>query len=639
MSEEKEIDIVALDYPSNVRTRLGMFLGSPEKPDVCLREIVDNSIDEIYNSQSCNLVDIQIVSGKAGGWYVVADNGRGIPIIMDEAREITKTQLAMTVINAGSKFKNDSTSVSIGANGTGASAVNAVSTSFIVLSRITADNYNKSIEDVKTLWKSKPKDEPFYVIEFHEGIKVFESALVKSDIEAKYEFSFPAKMSTVTAFKPDPTIWKSIVANYNKKSLSYLKVILDRFYKKDVHIVIDGTEMDDFYQPYQFEFIKEVVSSRIDGSSKTAKFYVNFEMDKLMSVCDQSGSVNSLSVNMGAHINWTSEAYAKALQDYYNIDHDCLINGMKINIICMCPNVDYSSQTKERCVKLDDLTKQEVIPELQREFRKIFKANKEYFDEHVSRLNEYASSLNRISAIQKVKQLVGTVEGGNRVRSKIPASVKDAASNDREKCSLFICEGKSAGSTLIKARDPLYHAIIPLRGIPMNAVNADLESLMNNVEMKNIITCIGAGVNEYFDVNQARYGKIILTADSDCDGCKINSMLLGMIAKKMTFLIDRGMVYIANAPLYQQGDILVYPGEDYTKKIDVNKPFRRYKGLGEINVTEARQFFFNEDTRNLLQVTPNNYDRVFDLLTSSFHRKDLMVSKQLILDPYNTGIL
>ena len=153
----------------------------------------------------------------------------------------------------------------------------------------------------------------------------------------------------------------------------------------------------------------------------------------------------------------------------------------------------------------------------------------------------------------------------------------------------------------------------------MNAVNADLESLMNNVEMKNIITCIGAGVNEYFDVNQARYGKIILTADSDCDGCKINSMLLGMIAKKMTFLIDRGMVYIANAPLYQQGDILVYPGEDYTKKIDVNKPFRRYKGLGEINVTEARQFFFNEDTRNLLQVTPNNYDRVFDLLTSSFH--------------------
>lgn len=645
MTQEKEINIVALEFPQGPRLRTGMYLGSTENPDVCLREVIDNSVDELYNSISCDTIDVQIKSGKEGNYYVVADNGRGIPIIMDNDKGITKTELAMTVINAGSKFRNDASSVSIGSNGTGASCVNATSSVFIMLSKITDKNYDRSIEEVKSLWESNPSDEPFYVIEFHEGIKTFEGADVKSNIESKYGFTFPEKMSTVTAFKPDPTIWKSTQANYNKRALSYLQVILKRFYNKEAHIVIDGVEGVSFYEPYQFEFLKEI---ELEGFRKddngniiprTAKFYVNFDVDKDLSVCEQTGSINSLIVNRGLHINWAYEAYQKALKQFYELNHDYAWCGLKLNVICLSSLVDFSSQTKERCVKINDLVKDEVLPGLIYEFKQVFKKNKDYFDNHIVRLNEYAASLNKISAINKVKAAIGTVDGGNRVRAKIPANVRDAASNNRSECELFVVEGKSAGSTLIKARDPKIHAILPLRGVPMSTINADLDRIMDNEEMAGLITAIGAGVNEYFNIKSARYGKIILAGDADTDGYHINSMILGTIAKKMTFLIDDGRVFIASTPLYIQGDKKAYVGEDPHAIIDFSKPFIRAKGHGELNVKEAKELFFNTSTRRLIQITNNNLEYVFDMLSDSSTRKDLMLSSKVLIDKYGTGIL
>lgn len=640
MAKDKEIDIIALPYPDNIRTRLGMYLGSNEDPSVGLREVIDNSVDELMGSISGTKIDIQIKQGQSGGYYVVADNGRGIPILWDDEYQMTKTQLAMTRINAGSKFDGKG-GISSGINGTGASAFNAVCDEYIVLSKITANNAKSSIDAVKDLWNrvNINVDEPFYYIYFQKGIKIEEGADTKNNLQKKFGFEFPDKMSTITAFKPDPTIWLSTVANYNKKALQYVGVILDKFLHKTCQIFIDGVEVSDKFEPYQFEFIREINLPYNNDTIRHAKFYVNFDVDKDLSVQESSGSVNSIIVNRGLHVDCTRKAYCDALKNYFHIYHEHLTPGLKFNVICLASNVDYSSQTKERVTKIDNLWTEDIVPALSKEFRQIFRDNEEYFQSHVARLNEYAESLTKISAINKVKQIVGTVEGGNRVRSKIPTSVKDAASNNRMECELYICEGKSAASTLIKARNPKIHAILPLRGIPLNSINADLDTILDNEEMRGLITAIGSGVNEYFNLDSARYGKIILAADADADGGKICSMILGTIAKKMTFLLDDGRVFIAISPLYVQGDKKVYAGQDPAKIIDVSKSFKRYKGLGELNVSEAKEFFFNEDTRNLMQVTTGNLDYVFELLTISSVRKDLMVKNDIIVDKYNTGIV
>lgn len=635
--KDEEINIKELVYPVNVRTRLGMYLGSNENPDVALREVIDNAIDELFGYSKCDKVDIQIQSGKKGGWYIVADNGRGFPIIMDEEKGITKVELAMTTLNAGSKFKSNG-NVSGGINGVGASAVNAVSNRYVVLSKITNKNFNKSIKAVENLFNTNSTAEMFYCIEFEKGIKVYEDALTKSEAVHKYEFDFPDEMSTIVGFIPDDTIWKSTIANYNKRALSYVQVILKKFYSKEVIITIDGKEVDDSFEPYAFEFIKEVKVTNGD-KSKEAKFYVNFDVDKDLSVHELTGSINSLIVNRGLHINYLEEIFKQALKIRYKISHNYTWCGLKMNVICLAPNVDYSSQTKERVTKIDDLDYSEVYEVLVHEFYKIFADNNEYFETHVQRLNEYYQSLQDISAIQKVKNLVGTVDGGSRVRSKIPSNVRDAASNERSKCELFVCEGRSAASTMLQARDPMIHAILPLRGVPLNTINADLERIMDNPEMASMITAIGYGVNEYYNMDSLRYGKIIMAADSDADGSKIASMLIGFCAYKMTGLIDAGRVYVALAPLYQQGNVLVYPGEDPKDILDMSKPFKRYKGLGELNVSEAKEFFFNVDTRKLIRITPNNYDYVFELLSNSYHRKELMIKNGIVTDKFSIGIL
>jgi DNA gyrase subunit B len=309
-----------------------------------------------------------------------------------------------------------------------------------------------------------------------------------------------------------------------------------------------------------------------------------------------------------------------------------------LNVIVLSPDVDFSSQTKENCTKISGFHLYDVQKVLVKQFTKIFKANSDYFDTHIARLNEYAMSLSNISAISKVKQLVGTVEGGGKTRSKLPSSVKDASSNERDKCELYIVEGKSASGTMLKCRDAEYHALLELRGVPLNSINLDLDTIMENEEMRSIILAIGAGVNEYFKIENCRYGKIILAADSDIDGSKINSMILGFIAKKMTFLIEDGRVFIALAPLYHQGNTYVYPGEDPEKILDYNKPFKRYKGIGEINTAEARDFYFNEN-RRLIKILPTNLEYVFKLLSYSSYRKDLMIDKGIVIDKYGTGIV
>jgi len=196
---------------------------------------------------------------------------------------------------------------------------------------------------------------------------------------------------------------------------------------------------------------------------------------------------------------------------------------------------------------------------------------------------------------------------------------------------------RSAEGSILKARNNTYQAVMALRGIPMNTVNRDLDELFENEEMRSIISAIGVGVNEYHDLSNPRYGKIIIAADADADGGKIASLILGFFAKKMTFMIREGMVYVLDSPLYLQNNKYIFPTDDIDNELDKSKPFNRFKGLGELNVDDAKRVLVGNE-RRLVKINLGNVDYALSLLTSTNARKELIINKGLLIDPYNTGI-
>ena len=631
--KDKEIEIIHLEFPDNIRTRSGMFIGSTDNPDIILREVIDNSIDELFNCNHANKINIDTKSFDE--WSVISDNGRGIPIQWDSEKEMTKAQMASSLVNAGSKFNKIGT-VAVGLNGVGIKATNALSNRFVILSKITESNYKESIPEVESTYNQLAgTDELFYVLEYAKGIKIFEGGLAKTTIVEKYSIDFPAGMSTIVAFQPDDTIFTTVRSSYPKKNLYYLKTIFNKFYNKDISVILNGVEVANEFVPYKFEFLSEIISQK---TKDKIRFYITFDVDTNMNVTDYAGSVNSLVVDRGVHIDRARECYWSALKSKFGIEHDYITNGLKMLVIVLAGEVDFSSQTKERLVYLSGAKYEDCEP-IRSEFKRIFRANEQYFKEHVDRLNAYAESLTKISTITKIKNTIAmSSEMGDKIRSKVPKNVLDASSANRKECELLIIEGKSAGTQLRKKRDSKTQAIFFLRGKPLNAINADLDTLFANEEMKNIIIAIGCGVNEVHSLENPRYDKVILCADADPDGLYISSLMVGMFAKKMSFLIRNRMVYVLKAPLYKQNGKYYYLGDDMSD-FDKTKPFKRFKGLGEMSEEEVKECIVNKETRRLTCITEEQVQYALELLTSTTARKNLMIERGVLVDKYNVGEL
>lgn len=636
MVQDKEIDIVKLEFPDNIRRRPGKEIGSTENPNVLLREAIDNSIDEIYGCSTCNFIYVK--TKESNGWNIVADNGRGIPIRIKEGLDITMTELAVSHMDAGSKF-NKRDSVAVGMNGHGIKATNALSNEFVICSRITEQNFDKSIDIVKTLWEaSEEKKELFYFIHYQKGIKQEEGADTAETIKNKFSIDFPTGMSTITAFIPDDTIFKKTEVDFPSRNLKYLSFIAKTFYKKEnVRVELNGNLLTESYEPFSNLFIRDITS--ITGY--TIHCIVNFEFDKNLNNIDISGSVNSLPVDRGVHIELIKNAYRTALQQYFKISHNYLLYGIKLNIVVLAGEVDFSSQTKERLTYLSDIYSGDMsaIQELQKDFNKAFSENQQEWQGHVDRLNELYRSMVQISTIDRIKSMVNiATENQNKYRSSMPANVDDATSDNREECSLYVVEGDSAGGSMLNARDRRTDALFYLRGKPLNAVTIDQESLLNNREMNAIISAIGVGVDEYQIVDNPHFGKIIITTDADADGSNIASMLIAFFCARMQALVQSGRLYVVQTPLFIQGDKVAYLGDDIDSIIDKKQPFTRIKGLGELDPEELEKFVFNKESRKLLQITMENAQTAIDLMTSTYARKTLMVEKRIVRDPYNCGI-
>lgn len=316
-----------------------------------------------------------------------------------------------------------------------------------MLSVITKNNYDKSIPEVEQLWNSKgprSKKNLYYYLEYNKGIKVKETAGELSGI-SKYlfgndELQLPEGYSTYVLFIPDSTIFDTVKTKLPSKNLQYFMLIQEKFNKKNVDVLVNGERIKEDFRPYQFEVMRTITPS--DTSfNKEVRIYMTFEVDKNLGSRETYGSINSLVVPQGHHIQIAEACYREALIKTYNITHNYIFNGLKLFVVVLAEELMFDSQTKERCKSIKGV-KSSDFGDLVKDIIKIFKSEDDYWRLHVDRLNAYAESMTNLSTMDKISKLVGNIDGEvtAKSRSLIPKKVVDASApaNERHLAELFI---------------------------------------------------------------------------------------------------------------------------------------------------------------------------------------------------------
>ena len=610
MSEKiNEEEIRFLSPRDACRRRTGMYLGSTENANITIREIIDNSCDEISSGYG----DTILISNNFNGYCFVADNGRGLPISMSiDKPNITAAELSITEFHSGSKFDGTDTIARVGMNGIGSSAVNFTSSSYIILSKITENNYNRSIPAVNEAWeKSGPrvKKELYYILVMKEGLKVYEGAGRLGDLEKEIfkdvpgYISIPEGQSTIVLFQPDPTIFENINVEIPLSNLQYFLLIQEKFYKKRVNVIVNGENIRSSFKSYQFE-ITETIIPKDTTYNKQVGIYITFEADPTLGNVVSAGSVNGLTCDDGCHMSLVKNLYKSALKDYFKVKHDYLLNGFKFVCIVLANECQFNSQTKEN---LKQITKVKTtdFDDVVKDFQKIFKKNEDYWTEHVGKLNYLAESMKSLSAIDKAQKIIDDAGGRGiyKLKGEIANGFADATASDRWNCNLFLCEGLSAAGSLKKGRkDTRYNAVMPLRGKVKNVKDSSADQAMDNKELFTIFKLIGLGIDvnnvtkdaktpeEAYELIQryTRFSKIVIATDADEDGYAIRNGLCYAFLKFARFIIDFGLLYVIESPIFEQNGVFYYPsdpvipGTPFRVGMDPNKHYRRFKGLLKI---------------------------------------------------------
>lgn len=445
MAKKIKEDVIEFLKPRDaVRRRWGMYIGDNSNANVLLREIIDNSGDEI----SAGYGDSILVSGDFNGFCFVADNGRGIPIAMSPDKPgSTQAYLSISELHSGSKFSNTEVS-RVGMNGVGSSATNFLSEEYWLLSRIGEHNYNKSIPDVEKAWNNagpRSKGDLYYFVKCVKGEKVLESAGRLGDIEKlmfkgiKDYQTVPRDLSTIVFFKPDPEIFESTKAEVPITNLQYFLMIQEKFYNRKVSVFVDGKKINNTFKPFKYELVRNI-TPKDDSFNKQVGIYVTFEVDPKLGNKVEMGSVNGLDVNQGQHITIAESCFKTALKDIYKIKHEYLLNGLRVCVILLAGEVMFDSQTKTR---LKSITKVKVTDfgDVVKDMEKIMKKNSDYWDLHVSKLNKLAESMKDIGAAELAEKMMDGASGVGLYRSKndLVPGFAEATGKDRMACELFLC--------------------------------------------------------------------------------------------------------------------------------------------------------------------------------------------------------
>jgi DNA gyrase subunit B len=595
--------IQILEGLSAVRRRPGMYIGSTDARGLyqLVEELVANSIDEVL-AGACTEI---IVTLHADGSCSVRDNGRGIPVENHPKYNRPTLEIVMTVLHAGSKFDRNTYKVSAGLHGVGVHVVNALAEWFEV--RVYRDGQE-------------------YFQRYERGAPVAPVKVVgKSDATG-----------TECRFKPDGTILETV--NFERetigrrlKELSFLNGgvtirFRDERAKSDetfhhaggiTEFVEDLNQASNvLFKPPIYLHAKrdttdiEVAIQYNDGYNETSLAFVN--------------NVNT--VDGGTHVVGLRAALTRTLNDYARTrgfikgDKESLTGedvreGLASVLSVKVLEPQFEGQTKSKLGNSEVKGQVESV---------VNEKLADFLEEHPavgqSLLIKAVQASQAREAARKARELTrrkGLLEGGG-----LPGKLADCHSRDPAECELFIVEGDSAGGTAKQGRDREFQAVLPLRGKILNVEKARLDKMLENEQIRALITAIGIGIGDEQDMSTLRYHKIILMTDADVDGAHIRTLLLTLFYRKMPGLISEGRVFIAQAPLYrlQKGSRAQYAYSDaerdqFLTELGGSKGVttQRYKGLGEMNAEQLAETTMRPGLRTLLKVTVDDAVRANEL--------------------------
>ena len=608
--------IQVLEGLEAVRKRPGMYIGStgPRGLHHLVYEIVDNAIDEALAGY-CDRIDVRILPGDI---ICVQDNGRGVPVGVQHQTGLPAVTVVYTILHAGGKFGGGSYKVSGGLHGVGASVVNALSSWLEVEVRQGGHLYRQR----------------------------FSRGNAESDLQDLGPIENPEQTGTMVTFKADPEIFKETTV-YDFATLE-TRLREQAFLNAGVNIILtderdpENIKSDRFhYEGGVASFVEylnrkkavEVIHPDVIYFSATAPDN-NSTCEIAMQYTDSFNELilsfanNIHTVDGGTHEDGFKRALTRVMNDYarkYNIlkEADKNLSGEDVREGLTCvisvkvKEAQFEGQTKGKLgnTEISGLVSNLMSDKLMTFLEENPAVARAIFDKAM------AASRAR-EAARKARDLVRRKSALEN--ATLPGKLADCQSRNPEETEIYIVEGDSAGGSAKGGRDRKFQAILPLWGKMLNVEKARLDRVYGNDKLMPVITALGTGIGEEFDLNKLRYGRVIIMADADVDGSHIRTLLLTFFYRYMRPLVEEGHVYIAQPPLFRitknKRHYYAYSDnerDEIMTQLQSGYDIQRYKGLGEMDSEQLWETTMNPETRVMLQVTPSDAaqaDEIFTIL-------------------------
>ncbi len=603
-------DIQVLEGLEAVRRRPGMYIGSTDVRGLhhLVYEVVDNSVDEAL----AGFADRITITIHPDHSVTVTDNGRGIPVDIHEETNKSALEVVMTTLHAGGKFGGDGYKVASGLHGVGVSAVNALSEWCVV--EVRREGY---------LWRQR----------YERGTPVTPVEKIGDTVGS----------GTTTTFMPDIEIFGELDYHYDTLAQRFREMA---FLTRGLTITFidergEGREMSFYFEGGIMSFVSHLTRDRDVLHDKP--FYVEREIEGTLveaalqwtdsyteSIYAFANNINT--IEGGTHLTGFRSAITRSINDYArkqnllkesdpNLSGEDVREGLTGVLSVKLADPQFESQTK---IKLGNAEVRFQVESV------VADALAQWLEENPRQaraiIDKAQTAARARAAARKARDLV--IRKSALENASLPGKLADCSERDPNQAELYIVEGDSAGGSAKQGRDRRFQAVLPLRGKILNVEKARLNKILNNKEVRALIAALGAGVGDDFNIENLRYGRVIVMCDADVDGSHIRTLLLTFFFRYMRELIEKGHLYIAQPPLYRISadgkHRWVYSEAEKDRLLKElrgsNVTIQRYKGLGEMNPGQLWETTMNPEARTMLQVTIEDAaeaDRTFEILMGS----------------------
>ncbi len=606
-------NIQILEGLEAVRVRPGMYIGATDQRGLhhLIQEVVDNSVDEVMAGYA-DTINVVIHTDES---VTIEDNGRGIPVDEHHQRPGMSTlEVVMTVLHAGGKFGGGGYQISSGLHGVGVSVVNALSEWCQVQVKHNGSLYQQRYE---------------------KGIAV-----------TPLQEIGPAEGSgTITTFMADLSVMETRDYSFDTlaqrfREMAYLNrgmtiCLLDERSDREATFYFEGgvTSFVRYLNKHRNTLQARPVS--LEREVDHVKVELSLQYNDNWSCIEYSFANGINTVDGGMHITGFRSALTRTLNDYArkanllkekdgNLTGDDVRQGLTVVVSVKIPNPQFEAQTKS---KLNNAEVRPIVEAVTTEM--LARYLEETPSEAKAIIDKCLTSARAREAARAARDLI---QRKNALDTTLPGKLADCSERNADRCELYLVEGDSAGGSAKQGRDRHFQAILPLRGKILNVERVGLDTVLKNEEVKNIITAIGVGIDEHFNMTKLRYGRVVIMCDADVDGAHIRTLLLTFFYRHMQQLISEGHLYIAQPPLFHvkvgKQVHYVYTDEERDAIVDEYKASHngkepevgRYKGLGEMNPETLWETTMDPDLRTILRVDIEEAveaDKTFSMLMGS----------------------